>query len=62
MEMVCLATGTKFISDDNLNFQGKALIDCHAEILAKRCFRQFLIMQVKETITRENLTVLKKKL
>ena len=35
----------------------KKNLDCHAEILTTRCFRQFVMMQVKGCIEEKSLTI-----
>lgn len=46
MHVVCVATGTKCISGDFMSEKGLSLNDCHAEILATRCLRDFLYSQI----------------
>ncbi|KAK2717740.1 hypothetical protein QYM36_006508 [Artemia franciscana] len=46
LEALCIATGTKFLSDVKLERNGEALIDLHAEILVKRCFKQYLLTEI----------------
>jgi len=44
--IVAVTTGTKCIEGDFMSDQGLALNDCHAEILATRCVRDFLYSQI----------------
>ncbi|CAJ0960844.1 unnamed protein product, partial [Mesorhabditis belari] len=46
VKCISLATGNKCIRRQNIGFHGKALIDCHAEILVKRGLRRFLYAQI----------------
>jgi len=46
LEALCIATGTNFLSDVKLERNGEALIDLHAEILVKRCFKQYLFTEI----------------
>ena len=58
-EVITLTTGTKVISGDHLSLLGHAVNDCHAEILARRCFRQFLYMQIEEAVDNGKSTALR---
>ncbi|EGT56651.1 CBN-ADR-2 protein [Caenorhabditis brenneri] len=44
--LISLATGNKGLSGDKIRSDGSALIDCHAEILAKRGLMRFLYSEV----------------
>ena len=44
--VVAVTTGTKCIEGDFMSEKGLALNDCHAEILATRCLRDFLYSQI----------------
>jgi hypothetical protein len=52
LEVICLATGTKFISGTELTLEGDVLVDLHGEMLAKRCFRDFLFTQIEECVAK----------
>lgn len=41
-KVIALATGTKCINGERISESGNSLNDCHAEIIAKRCLREFL--------------------
>ncbi|CAJ0579849.1 unnamed protein product, partial [Mesorhabditis spiculigera] len=49
MQCISLATGNKCITRNNIGFAGQAVVDCHAEILARRGFRRFLYAQLNAT-------------
>ena len=41
-QVVCVTTGTKCVGSEHLEATGEVLVDCHAEILARRCLVHFL--------------------
>ena len=46
-EIVCIGSGTGFINHQNLVKDGKAVLDCHAEVLARRGLQSFLYKQIE---------------
>lgn len=45
--VIAVTTGTKCIEGDYLSEDGLSVNDCHAEILATRCVRDFLYSQIE---------------
>ncbi|XP_011496007.1 PREDICTED: double-stranded RNA-specific editase Adar isoform X2 [Ceratosolen solmsi marchali] len=46
-ELICIATGTKCVSGEHLSVSGRALNDCHAEVIARRCLCEYLYKQLE---------------
>ncbi len=46
-KVISVTTGTKCIEGDFLSEQGLSVNDCHAEILATRCVRDYLYSQIE---------------
>ena len=46
-EIVCIGSGTGFINHQNLVNDGKAVFDCHAEVLARRGLQAYLYKQIE---------------
>ena len=45
-QVICVTTGTKCINGEYMSNSGMALNDCHAEVVARRCLRRFLLKQL----------------
>lgn len=45
--VIAVTTGTKCIEGDFMSVQGLSVNDCHAEILATRCLRDFMYSQIE---------------
>ncbi|XP_074604274.1 adenosine deaminase acting on RNA [Brevipalpus obovatus] len=50
VDLICITTGTKCVKGDSLSMTGGSIHDCHAEILARRCFVAYLFKQLKSLI------------
>jgi len=48
--VVAVTTGTKCIEGDYMSDKGISVNDCHAEILATRCLRDYLYSQIEHTV------------
>ncbi|XP_070535397.1 double-stranded RNA-specific editase 1-like [Ptychodera flava] len=46
-QIIAIATGTKCINGKNLSNRGSALVDCHAEIIAKRSLVRYIYSQLQ---------------
>lgn len=46
-KVISVTTGTKCIEGDFMSEQGLSVNDCHAEILATRCVRDYLYSQIE---------------
>ncbi|XP_043488604.1 double-stranded RNA-specific editase Adar-like [Polistes fuscatus] len=46
-KLICVSAGTKCISGDHLSISGRALNDCHAEVIARRCLCEYLYKQLE---------------
>uniref|UniRef100_A0A6A7G0X0 Double-stranded RNA-specific editase Adar-like n=2 Tax=Hirondellea gigas TaxID=1518452 RepID=A0A6A7G0X0_9CRUS len=45
-QVICISSGNKCIALDRLSVGGDAIYDCHAEVLARRCFQRYLLQQL----------------
>ena len=58
--IVCIGSGTGFINHEHLVNDGRAVFDCHAEVLARRGLQAFLFKQV-ESASKEAPSIVHKK-
>lgn len=54
MRVIAFTSGTKCIWHKHLNYSGETINDCHAEILARRCLKEFLITQLETASSDSN--------
>lgn len=47
VKVVTVATGTKCINGEYISMNGAVLQDCHAEVVSRRCFKDFLYGQLE---------------
>lgn len=47
VRVVAVATGTKCINGEYISMNGFVLHDCHAEVVSRRCFKDFLFSQLE---------------
>lgn len=47
VKVVTVATGTKCINGEYISMNGAVLQDCHAEVVSRRCFKDFLYSQLE---------------
>ncbi|XP_072028451.1 double-stranded RNA-specific editase 1-like [Amphiura filiformis] len=59
-EVVCFSTGTKCPQTVDL-MEGEVLHDCHAEVVARRCLKRFLIYQLNLAKTSPGKSIFEKK-
>ena len=59
-EIVCIGSGTGFINHEHLVNDGRAVFDCHAEVLARRGLQAFLFKQV-ESASKDAPSIVRKK-
>ena len=57
--VLVVATGTKCVDGSKLSSNGQALNDSHAEVLARRAFKRFLLEQVKRFHNQESSILIK---
>ncbi|XP_033639534.1 double-stranded RNA-specific editase 1-like isoform X1 [Asterias rubens] len=47
-KVICIATGSKCPLANDPDTKGKVLYDCHAEVIAHRCLKRYLLDQLKK--------------
>ena len=50
LKVICVTSGSRCIKGDALSLTGSNVNDCHAEILARRCFISFLYQQLESLV------------
>lgn len=50
LKVICVTSGTKCVKRNVLSLVGSSVQDCHAEILARRCFVTFLYRQLNSIL------------
>ena len=59
LQVLVVATGTKCVDGSKLSSNGQALNDSHAEVLARRAFKKFLLEQIKRFHNQESSILIK---
>lgn len=54
LQIITLGTGTKCINGEHISMFGTNLNDCHAEIISRRCFKDFLFTNLEFLIEGKN--------
>lgn len=50
IEIVSIGTGTKCINGDHISMCGATVTDFHAEVIARRCFKDFLYTNIENIL------------
>ena len=56
-QVVCISTGTKCLNGEHINNRGMAVNDCHAEVIARRGLRHFLMSQLEYELSSIDSTI-----